>query len=102
MVRKINFKPFGINPTDCYDLKNAYLSTLTTLGTNMKKLIVAIVTAAFTSLAMAQAAAPVAEPAAVAAPAPTVKKTKSHKAKAGHSKKSTKKHATKKPSAKKK
>ena len=68
----------------------------------MKKLIVAIVTTAFTSIAMAQTAAPVSEPAAVAAPAPTAKKTKSHKSKAAQSKRSTKKHSTKKPSAKKK
>jgi Ni/Co efflux regulator RcnB len=46
----------------------------------MKKLIVAIVAAAFTSLAMAQAAAPVAELAAVASPATTAKKTKAHNA----------------------
>jgi len=101
-VPKISFKPFEIIATGCYDFKNACLSTLTTLGTNMKKLIVAIVTAAFTSLAMAQAAAPVAEPAPVAAPAPTAKKTKSHKSKAAQSKKSTKKPSKKKPSAKKK
>ena len=70
----------------------------------MKKLIVATVAAAFTSLAMAQAAAPVAEPAAVAspAPAPTAKKTKAHKSKAAHPKKSTKKKSAKKQSTKKK